>query len=97
MNDNILAISLSLCMMSSVALAGPHGGPSGENEGPRRAPQVAIDACASAAAEAACSFTGRRGETVEGQCLLPPVEADDTLVCVPERHLKRRAQAAEDR
>ena len=61
--------------------SGPGGqGPGGEHPGP---PQEATSACASLAADAACRFTGRDGDTVEGTCKSPP---DGTaLACAPAR------------
>lgn len=52
---------------------GPHGGP----------PPEALDACANLAEGDACSFTGRRDETVEGICIMPPND-EEALVCAPE-------------
>ncbi len=46
-------------------------------------PQAAITACASAAQNASCSFTGGRGETVRGTCLVPP--GSSVRACVPAR------------
>lgn len=53
-----------------------------ERRGP---PTVAIDACNGAAAGDACSFVGRRDDTLAGFC----ESRREVLVCVPEGHRER--------
>ena len=45
-------------------------------------PPEALDACRGKASGSACSFTGRRGEPLNGSCFSPPVGA--ALACRPE-------------
>ncbi len=49
--------------------------------GPPRPPKEALDACQGKKRDAACRFTGRRGETVQGTCFSPV--ADAPLACRP--------------
>ena len=59
------------------------------HEGRRRGPpQVAIDACGGVEVGGSCSFEGRRGRDLSGECR----EIRDTLACVPEGHDRRRRQ-----
>ena len=55
-----------------------------EREGGRRGPPPeAFEACAEKASGDSCEMTGRKGEQLQGSCILPP-EEDETLVCAPE-------------
>jgi len=45
-------------------------------------PQEALDACATSAQGAACSFTGRNGNTIDGSCVTPP--NTNELACAPQ-------------
>ena len=63
---------------------------SGQNMGgprdgrPPMPPPEAIKACENKSAQASCSFTGRRGETVTGQCMTPPDKSGQMpLACCP--------------
>jgi hypothetical protein len=47
-------------------------GQGGQGGRPHHPPREAIAACESKASGAACSFTGREGETVSGTCFAPP-------------------------
>ncbi len=51
----------------------------GTRQGP---PQEALDACATSAQGAACSFTGRNGNTIDGSCVTPPNTSE--LACAPQ-------------
>lgn len=57
----------------------PGGG--GGDQQHRRPPPEALDACQGKASGAACSFTGRRDETVSGTCFAP--QSDLPLACRP--------------
>ena len=46
-------------------------------------PEVALQACEGLSENAQCSFLGRRGDSLNGQCR---VVADASLACVPEGH-----------
>ena len=71
-----------LCSLSmEAANAQPPGGGVGGNRG--GPPQAAFDACADKASGDSCQMTGRRGEELEGSCVIPSGK-DDTLVCAPE-------------
>lgn len=48
---------------------------------PRGAPQEAITACSNLSEGDACSFEGRRNDTVEGSCMITP---DEVLACATE-------------
>ncbi len=55
--------------------SGNQGGPGmGQGSGQQRKgpPPEAIQACQGKSANAACSFTGRNGETLSGTCFAPP-------------------------
>lgn len=60
------------------------GGP-GESGGRRGPPPEAISACSGKSLGAACSFTGRRGETISGTCRQPPSGGQgQAAACVPK-------------
>ncbi|RTE65119.1 hypothetical protein EH243_13730 [Amphritea opalescens] len=67
----IMATALGL-LLSTAAMSAP------ERRGP---PKEAIEACASATKGDSCSFSGRRGETLQGIC---DSQDDDKLACAPE-------------
>lgn len=48
---------------------------------PGGAPEEAITACSNLSEGDACSFEGRRNDTVEGSCMITP---DEALACAPE-------------
>lgn len=77
------ALLLGVCLISQVASqvanAQPGGG-GGERRGP---PPEAYEACADLAAGDSCEVTGRRGDTLQGSCIVPK-EDEETLVCAPE-------------
>ena len=49
----------------------------------RGAPPEALSACQNFNAGDACTFSGRRGDSVSGQCITTP---DEQLACAPEGH-----------
>ncbi|MDR3389520.1 MAG: hypothetical protein P4L92_20940 [Rudaea sp.] len=74
----------------------PAQGGGGHRHGP---PAEAIAACANKAADDACSFTGRRGDTVTGKCATRPANPDanngsgnPVLACHPD-HMPHEAHA----
>ena len=82
----IRTFTLATLLLAPLAEAKPRDlqGGDGARRGP---PQVAFDACANQAEDSACSFTGRRDETVRGSCVAPrheQPEQEGSLVCVPE-------------
>jgi len=77
-----LLTPLALCLSVAAApwaVADSNGQNRGSHRGP---PEEAFSACASQTEQAQCSFTGRRGETVSGSCLVPR-SGDSGLACVP--------------
>tara|TARA_R110001599_G_C12268908_1_gene661155 strand:+ start:1565 stop:1864 length:300 start_codon:yes stop_codon:yes gene_type:complete len=87
------AMLVGICLVTQIATAQPSGG-SGERRGP---PPEAYEACADLAAGDSCAMTGRRGDTLQGSCIVPK-EDEETLVCAPkggpgsERESDRTAQ-----
>ena len=76
-----LALLLIIYVVNQTVSAQPGGGGDrGERRGP---PPEAYEACVDLAAGDSCEMTGRRGENLQGSCIVPN-EADDTLVCAPE-------------
>ncbi|MEM9171122.1 MAG: hypothetical protein AAGA84_00300 [Pseudomonadota bacterium] len=68
-----------------------------DNKKPRRGPPAeAFEVCEGQVTEAACAFVGRRGETVEGVCVLPPRKETDKLVCKPENRPERAPRRPDD-
>ena len=68
-------LALALGVSTSSAFAQPPGGRGGP-------PPEAIDACADLSDRDACTFEGRRGDSVTGVCFTPPREEE--LACRPE-------------
>jgi len=68
-------LGLLLIASASLAMAQPPG-----RGGP---PPEAIEACENAAEGDACSFEGRRGGTISGECVNPP-RGEASLLCMPE-------------
>jgi hypothetical protein len=87
-----LVLTCALCMAAPFAQAQPDS-QGGRRHGP---PPEAIDACTDQAENAACEFTGRRGETVEGTCISPP-GGDNELVCAPEGGPPQQGSHGQDR
>ena len=81
----LTTLGLSL-VLSACASAEP---PAGSREGRDRRgpPPEAFEACASASEGSSCSFSGRRGEAVQGVC---EIVRDEQLACVPENAPERR-------
>ncbi|MBX3653308.1 MAG: hypothetical protein KIS62_12055 [Ramlibacter sp.] len=63
----ILKTGIAACLLGMVALAPAQSGPP-----PGGPPPEAIAACQGKAAQAACTFTGRQGESLSGTCFQPP-------------------------
>ena len=70
-----LLITLLLPLSTSV-VAGKHHH--------KKPPQIAIDACEDLSENATCEFIGRRGNSLTGQCIIPP-KNENILVCKPNR------------
>ena len=58
--------------MAATVLAQPPAPPDGTMRPPPGPPPEAVQACSGLAAGTACSFTGRRGDTIAGSCSVPP-------------------------
>ena len=93
----IRTLCIAVLLLAPLAEAKPRDlqGREGARRGP---PQEAFDACANQSEDSACSFTGRREETVQGSCVVPraPAEQADLLVCAPEGgppHLRHQRRA----
>ena len=71
------ALLVGICLVTKVATAQPGGD---ERRGP---PPEAYEACADLATGDSCEMTGRRGDTLQGACIVPK-EDEDSLVCAPE-------------
>ncbi len=83
-----MVLAITLCFSAPSAHAQPDS-QRGRHRGP---PPEAIAACEGQAENAACQFTGRRGDDIEGTCISPPRQ-EGTLACAPEGgppHLRRR-------
>jgi hypothetical protein len=74
----VLALVLTSCVATNIAKAQPSG-QSGKRHGP---PAQAREACSNSSAGDSCSFSGRRGDSVEGTCIVP--RSEDGLACAPE-------------
>lgn len=57
--------------------------PTGRQKRPGRPPREAIEACADLPAEAACGFSGRDGQQIDGVCRSP--KPDLPAACVPAK------------
>ena len=68
-------LALALGLSTSSAFAQPPGGRGGP-------PPEAIDACTDLSEGDACTFEGRRGDSLTGVCFAPPGE--EKLACKPE-------------
>ncbi len=72
---NSLVTIAGWMLLSAAAMAQTQDGPPpGDNNGerPHGPPPEAISACQGKANGAACTFTGRRGESLTGTCFTPP-------------------------
>lgn len=77
-------ITLPITLFLLLCTAAPLSSAKPDERGGRRPPpppQEAIDACAAKQENAACSFSGRRNDLVEGMCISPP--RLESLVCAP--------------
>ena len=72
------ALALATLITVDTATAQP-GGNEGERRGP---PPEAIEACADKIEGDVCAFNGRRAESLEGTCFVPPGD-DGELACKP--------------
>lgn len=82
----VAAFAASLTLLQTVSAEQPRLGKRG------KPPQVALDACANAAEGNACSFEGRRGDTLSGSCA---IARSGDLACLPEGH-RPRGERGED-
>ncbi len=90
----------AMFVIASLASAQPPEGqpPSdGDSRGERRGPPVeSIEACNRLSEGDSCSFEGRRGEALTGQCFMPPHD-QATLACKPEGHGMRKQDGDDNR
>lgn len=74
----------AVLMVASCASAQPPGGDD-QSRGDRRGPPPeATEACSSLSEGDSCSFEDREGESLSGQCFMPPNDDRATLACRPE-------------
>ena len=81
----LAAFALSLPLLAAAdASTSPQSGP--PHGGPHAPPPEAVAACNGLSAAAACSFSGRNGETLTGTCAAPPADKAQasTLACRPD-------------
>jgi len=77
------AISLASILLALPPAFAASAGDEPRGRGHQGPPPEALEACSGQAEGDACSFTGRRDDTINGTCLNPP-HREDTLACVPE-------------
>ena len=78
MTHRLTALFATLLLTSTaIAESDEDNKPRREHRGP---PEVALEACANLVQGDACSFEGRRGESLEGSCEAPD---DKPLACRP--------------
>lgn len=79
--NRLVMTTLGLSLIMSACASAER--PAGDREGRGRhgPPPESIEACTSASEGNSCSFSGRRGETLQGVCA---VIRDEQLACVPE-------------
>ncbi len=81
----IASMLLAALLATGIAHADPGSsqGMNNENQDAERRgpPRVAVEACANAVQGDACTFEGRRGESLQGTCWAPQ---DKPLACRPE-------------
>jgi hypothetical protein len=80
----LTALGLSLVLSACASADRPAG--DREGRGRHGPPPEAVEACTSVSEGGSCSFTGRRGETLEGTC---EIVRDEQLACVPENAPER--------
>ena len=73
-----LGLAIIGLVLSSTAFAGELHEKKGKRHGP---PPVAIEACVAAVDGDACSFEGRHGDALSGQCA---TDKEEVLACRPE-------------
>lgn len=85
------------CLLGTISLAS-FARP-GQGDQPRMPPLEAIEACESLSEGDSCSFEGRRDDTVEGTCSLPPEEVQEQessdevmLACKPDHGDEERGE-----
>jgi hypothetical protein len=71
---------LVTCVITQAAYAQPGGDDRGGRRGP---PPEAYEACADLAAGDSCEMSGRKGDTLQGSCIVPK-DKEGTLVCAQE-------------
>ncbi len=74
-----LSLIAALMLLAGSAMAQEGG----NKRGHRGPPPEAIEACSSAEVDQACEFTGGRGETVSGSCIVPRRGDSQALACKP--------------
>lgn len=84
----ILVSGLLLLATSSVMAQ------SSDREQRRGPPPEAIKACASAQSGDSCSFDGRRGEQLEGNCGVPEQAQEQSLICMPDNAPEQQERPA---
>lgn len=81
--QNKLKWNTALFFVSMTAASLSYAAPGGDRGRPQGPPPEAIQACASLSEGAACSFTGRRDDVINGTCMTLP-NGEEGLACAPE-------------
>ncbi|QIZ77600.1 hypothetical protein [Ferrimonas lipolytica] len=76
----LIGLMLSTINVATARDGGPRNGP----------PEEALQACVELSEGDSCSFEGRRGEAIEGQCIVIKQEDNDGLACKPDSAPERR-------
>lgn len=101
MNMKRIITTLLLGSLLGLNANADRGGSSerGERRGP---PPEAFEACADLAEAAVCEVQTRRGDLLPGQCRVPRRQFESAdgdslvqLLCVPDRHKRRRDRSEE--
>ncbi|MFK8030602.1 MAG: hypothetical protein AB8G18_10205 [Gammaproteobacteria bacterium] len=85
-NKIAAAAVVATCLLAPFATA------EDENRGKRRGPPPeAIEACSGMEEGSICSFSGRRGDEVQGSCIVIPNDSE-TVACAPEGGPRSRSR-----
>lgn len=94
-----ILLASALSALAITAQAQPGANPQGKDGRPGGPPPEAIAACQGKQGNAACSFTGRRGETLSGTCFAAPAQRSTAnkgtppLACRPAVHEQREPRS----
>jgi len=85
-------VFLGLIFLSFAAVAQQSGEDSDQRPGRRGPPPESIQACSNSSEAESCSFEGRHGDEMAGQCVA--MRDSDELHCRPEGRRPRRGEQA---